>query len=80
MQVTLTTREFDVLQFLVRRAGQVMSKQDILGGVWDLDFDGDPNIGEVYVGRLRRKLGDPLGDRRIETVRGAGYRLIGHGS
>ena len=80
VQITLTAREFDVLQFLVRRAGQVMSKQEILAGVWDLDFDGVPNIVEVYVGRLRRKLGDTVGGNRIETVRGAGYRLIADGS
>lgn len=75
--VTLTAREFDVLEFLVRRAGRVVSKDDILAGVWDDDFDGDPNVVEVYVLRLRRKLGDAEG-HRIETVRGAGYRLVDH--
>ncbi|MEO7837381.1 MAG: response regulator transcription factor [Acidimicrobiales bacterium] len=74
-EVALTAREFDVLQFLLRRSGQVLSKHDILAGVWDLEFDGDPNIVEVYVGRLRRKLGEPDARHRIETVRGAGYRL-----
>ena len=67
-EVALTAREFDVLEFLVRRAGQVLSKAEILDGVWSDDFDGDPNIVEVYVGRLRRKLDEPCG-RRIETVR-----------
>jgi len=76
-EVSLTTRELDVLEFLVRRADQVLSKADILAGVWDSDFEGDPNIVEVYVGRLRRKLGDLDGRPRIETVRGAGYRLTG---
>ena len=71
--IALTTREFDVMEFMVRRAGQVLSKDEILAGVWDFEFVGDPNIVEVYVGRLRRKLGD-CGER-IETVRGAGYRL-----
>jgi two-component system OmpR family response regulator len=76
--VALTAREFDVLEFLVRRAGQVLSKDEILAGVWKLDFEGDPNIVEVYIGRLRRKLGDVAGDvPPIETVRGAGYRLAG---
>jgi DNA-binding response OmpR family regulator len=74
-EVGLTAREFDVLHFLVRRAGQVLSKTEILAGVWDLDFDGDPNIVEVYVGRLRRKLGEPGARHRIQNVRGAGYRL-----
>jgi two-component system OmpR family response regulator len=75
-EIALTTREFDVLEFMVRRAGQVLSKSTILDGVWSDDFDGDPNIVEVYVARLRRKL-DAAGDRDapITTVRGAGYRL-----
>jgi DNA-binding response OmpR family regulator len=72
-ELDLTTREFDVLEFLVRRPDQVLSKLDIIDGVWRHDFDGDPNIVEVYVGRLRRKLGATT----IETVRGAGYRLVG---
>ncbi|MEO7571596.1 MAG: response regulator transcription factor [Acidimicrobiales bacterium] len=75
VEVGLTAREFDVLEFLVRRAGQALSKDEILAGVWDYDFDGDPNIVEVYVGRLRRKLDDSDGPRSIETIRGAGYRL-----
>lgn len=74
-QLTLTAREFDVLAFLLRRAGQVLSKDEILAGVWEYDFDGDPNIVEVYVGRLRRKVDEPFGQRSIETVRGVGYRL-----
>jgi len=75
----LTSREFAVLEFLVRRAGQVVSKEEILAGVWDDDFDGDPNIVEVYVLRLRRKLAGPQGRHRIQTVRGAGYRVVGDG-
>ncbi len=74
--LTLTTREFDVLEFLVRRAGQVLRKDEILAGVWEYDFDGDANIVEVYVGRLRRKVDEPFGHHSIETVRGAGYRLV----
>ncbi len=74
--VGLTAREFDVLEFFVRRADQVLSKSDILGGVWSDDFDGDPNIVEVYVGRLRRKIGPRHdGNDIITTIRGAGYRL-----
>jgi DNA-binding response OmpR family regulator len=74
-ELGLTAREFDVLEFLVRRAGQVLSKDEILAGVWDYDFEGDPNIVEVYVGRLRRKVDDPFSRHTIETVRGAGYRM-----
>jgi two-component system OmpR family response regulator len=74
-ELQLTAREFSVLEFLVRRAGQVLSKADILAGVWADDFEGDPNIVEVYVGRLRRKIDGPDRRRTIETVRGAGYRM-----
>ncbi|MHB8342489.1 MAG: response regulator transcription factor [Mycobacteriales bacterium] len=74
-EISLTAREFSVLEFLLRRAGQVVSKGEILEHVWDEHFDGDPNIVEVYVGYLRRKLDVPFGRRSIETVRGAGYRL-----
>src|SRR3954451_1532886 len=69
----LTAREFDLLTHLVRRAGRVVSKHELLAGVWDDAFDGDPNVVEVYVARLRRKLGPAA--PRIETLRGAGYRL-----
>jgi DNA-binding response OmpR family regulator len=75
--VRLTSREFAVLEYLARHADRVVSKHELLTGVWDEHFDGDPNIIEVYVGYLRRKLGDRSGPRRIETVRGAGYRLRG---
>jgi DNA-binding response OmpR family regulator len=71
----LTAREFDVLEFLVRRAGDVLSKQEILAGVWEFAFDGDPNIVEVYVARLRRKVDDPFAVPLLATVRGAGYRI-----
>ncbi|MFH8365515.1 response regulator transcription factor [Streptomyces sp. NPDC018031] len=70
--VTLTTREFSVLEQLAVRAGDVVSKAEILEHVWDFAYEGDPNIVEVYVSALRRKLGPGL----IETVRGAGYRLV----
>jgi two-component system, OmpR family, response regulator len=76
-ELVLTAREFDVLALLVRRAGQVLSKTEILAIVWDSDFSGDPNIVEVYVRRLRRKVDEPFGRRSIETVRGAGYRMVG---
>ena len=74
-EVTLTARELAVLEFLMRRAGIVLSKAVIMDGVWDEDFDGDPNIVEVYVRRLRRKVDEPFGRHNIATVRGAGYRI-----
>lgn len=74
-EVELTTRQFDVLEFLMRRAGQVLSKLEILGGVWEYEFDGDPNIVEVYIRRLRTRIDEPFDRQAIETIRGAGYRL-----
>jgi len=76
-QISLTAREFSVLEFLVRRAGTALTKREILAGVWDDDFDGDPNIVEVYVRRLRRKIDEPFDHPLLETLRGAGYRLGG---
>ncbi|MFS0729479.1 response regulator transcription factor [Curtobacterium sp. 1P10AnD] len=75
----LTSREFTVLAYLMRHAGQVRSKSDVIAGVWDEAFEGDPNIVEVYVGHLRRKVDRPFGRAAIETVRGAGYRLDADG-
>jgi two-component system OmpR family response regulator len=77
--VELSPREFAVLEYLMHRAGQVVSKADLLGHVWDFGFAGDANIVEVYVGYLRRKLDVPFGRHSIETVRGAGYRLVEDG-
>jgi DNA-binding response OmpR family regulator len=75
-ETPFTAREFSVLEFFVHHPDEVLAKQDILDHVWDFDFDGDPNIVEVYVRRLRAKL-EPSADRLlIETVRGAGYRLV----
>ncbi len=73
-EIVLTAREFDLLEFLVRRRDQVVRKADLLAGVWEFDFEGDVNIVEVYIGRLRRKLDEPFGRHTIQTVRGAGYR------
>lgn len=75
--IDLTSREFAVLEFLMRRGGEVVSKRDVLQNVWDDDFEGDPNIVEVYVGHLRNKVDRPFDRASIETVRGFGYRLAG---
>lgn len=73
--IDLTAREFSILEFLLRRAGQVCSKSEIMAHVWDFEFDGDPNIVEVYVRSLRKKIDLPFDRTSISTVRGAGYRL-----
>jgi DNA-binding response OmpR family regulator len=74
--IDLTSREFAVLEYLMRHRDLVVSKVDILRGVWDEAFDGDPNIVEVYIGHLRQKIDRPFGRASIRTVRGAGYRLV----
>ena len=74
-EVALTACEFAVLEYLLRHAGDVVSKAAILENVWDFNFDGDPNIVEVYIRHLRKKLDDPFATGLIDTVRGAGYRL-----
>ncbi|MFD5894684.1 MULTISPECIES: response regulator transcription factor [unclassified Streptomyces] len=71
-EITLTAKEFAVLEQLAVRAGQIVGKPEILEHVWDFAYDGDPNIIEVYISALRRKLGATT----IQTVRGAGYRLV----
>jgi len=76
-EIPLTAREFAVLEFLVRRADEVVTKTEILGAVWDFEFEGDLNNVEVYVRRIRRKVDHPFGTASIETIRGAGYRLNG---
>jgi two-component system OmpR family response regulator len=70
-EIVLTAREYALLEYLMRRPGQVVSKTELLDHVWDASVDTAPNAVEVYVGYLRRKLGRDL----LETVRGAGYRL-----
>ena len=73
--VPLSTREFALLEFLMRNAGQVLSRPAILEHVWDYNYDGMSNVVDVYVGYLRRKLEQPPGQIRIRTVRGVGYGL-----
>jgi two-component system OmpR family response regulator len=75
VEVVLTAREFAVLEFLLRHRGEVVTKMEILNNVWDFAFEGDPNIVEVYIRHLRRKLDEPFGRQLIQTIRGAGYRL-----
>jgi DNA-binding response OmpR family regulator len=79
VEINLTAREASLLEYLLRRRGEVVSKLDILSHVWDDAFEGDPNIVEVYIGHLRNKVDRPFGREAIETVRGVGYRLAADG-
>ena len=73
-EVTLTTREFAVFEYLVGRLDEVVPKRDILANVWDDAYEGAENVVEVHVHALRRKLGVDV----IETIRGGGYRVKAH--
>jgi DNA-binding response OmpR family regulator len=73
--VALTSREFAVLEALLRRSPTVVSKRDLLDLVWGFDFEGDPSIVEVYVSYIRRKIDKGRSASTISTVRGAGYRV-----
>lgn len=75
LEISLTPREFSLLQYLMQHAGTAVTKSEILEGVWDSAFDGDHNVVEVYVRYLRRKLDIPFDRQSIETIRGVGYRL-----
>ena len=75
VEITLTPREFGVLEHLMRHAGEVVTKTDILRAVWDAHYEGEVNVVEVYVGYLRRKIDAPFGTTSIETLRGVGYRM-----
>lgn len=70
-EIGLTSREYALLEYLMRRQGEVVSKTELLDHVWDASLETAPNVVEVYVGYLRRKIGRDM----VETVRGAGYRL-----
>jgi DNA-binding response OmpR family regulator len=74
-EIELTPRQFSLLEFLLRRRGEVVSKTEILDHVWDFAFQGDPNIVEVYIGYLRKKVDVPFGRSAIQTIRLVGYRL-----
>ena len=78
-EISLTPREFALLEYLLRRAGQVVSKATLLEHVWDSFDTTELNAVEVYAGYLRRKIDVPFGRAALQTVRGAGYRLAADG-
>ena len=77
--ISLSSKEFALLELLLRRKGDVLSRTEILEHVWDFAFDGTSNVVDVYVRYLREKVDRPFGRDAIETVRGSGYRLRSDG-
>ena len=77
--IDLTAREFALLEYLMRRVGQVVPKAELLEHVWDAEAVTDLNVVEVYAGYVRRKIDGPFGRSALQTVRGAGYRLAADG-
>ncbi len=74
-EITLTNREFQLLEYLMRRAGQVVSREDIINHVWDYEFDSFSNIVDVYMNYLRKKIDAPFAEKLVHTVKGAGYTI-----
>jgi DNA-binding response OmpR family regulator len=75
-EIDMTAREFAITEYLMRRAGQVVTKSEILDHIWDFAFDGTSNVVEVHISRVRQKLDKAFGRHSIETLRGSGYRLM----
>jgi two-component system, OmpR family, response regulator len=73
--IDLSAKEFAMLEALMRRPGDVLSRVDLIEQAWDIAYESRSNIVEVYIGRLRRKVDEPFGTQSLETVRGVGYRL-----
>jgi two-component system OmpR family response regulator len=74
-EIDMTTRELAITEYLMRRAGEVVSKSELLDHLWDFAFEGDSNVVEVHISRVRQKLDKAFGRHNIQTLRGAGYRL-----
>ena len=74
-KIDLQPREFRLLEYLMRHAGQVVTRTMLLEGVWDYHFDPQTNVIDVHVSRLRQKIDKPFGSALIHTVRNAGYML-----
>ncbi|GAC1581717.1 MAG: hypothetical protein NVS3B18_15260 [Candidatus Dormibacteria bacterium] len=79
-EISLSTKEFSLLEAFMRRPGEVLSRFHLLEQAWDYDYENRSNVVDVYVRYLRRKIDLPFGVRTIETVRGSGYRLRGDGA
>jgi DNA-binding response OmpR family regulator len=73
--IELTAREYTLLEYLIRHANQVITREMAEAHIWSYDYEGSSNVVDVYVRRLRRKIDDPFPEKLIVTVRGVGYRL-----
>jgi DNA-binding response OmpR family regulator len=76
VDIALTPKEFTVLAYLVKRRGEAVSKAEILAHGWDFAYDGDPNIVEVFVSSIRRKIDAPFATSNLQTVWGVGYEIV----
>jgi two-component system copper resistance phosphate regulon response regulator CusR len=74
-EITLTTKEYELLEYLMRNKGRVLSRPILMEHIWDMNFDSETNVVDVLVNRLRRKVDDEFAVKLIHTVRGAGYVL-----
>ncbi len=77
-EIDLQVREFQLLEYLMRHAGTVVTRTMLLENVWDYNFDPQTNVIDVHISRLRQKIDKGFYKSLIETVRGSGYRLVGH--
>jgi DNA-binding response OmpR family regulator len=75
-EIELTAKEFAIVEYLARRPGEVISKQNILEHAWDFAYEGDATVIEVHISNIRAKIDRPFGTQTLRTVRGAGYRLV----
>jgi len=74
-EISLTPKEYALLQYFMRNAGEVLTRTRLLEHVWDYNFEGSSNVVDVYIRYLRRKIDEPFGTQTLRTVRGAGYML-----
>jgi two-component system OmpR family response regulator len=79
-EIELSTKEFALLEVLMRRRGEALSRSQLLEAAWDSGFESRSNVVDVYVRYLRDKIDRPFGRETIQTVRGIGYRLAGGGA
>lgn len=74
-EITLSAKEYDILEYMIYNKGVVLSREKIENHVWNFDYSGGTNVVDVYIRYLRKKIDDPFPTKLIQTVRGFGYRL-----